>query len=210
MPHCTIDTRRGITFFLHMPLCWPASEEPWMLCHKTKSKLPCYADNPLSSRCHAIGSSQTIQEAIACVDCFLGMLTSLLPGLLSRDCHMDTSAEDMRELLARTAWSPAPFPELNASHHQQPCFPTALGRSHQVVVLSYQGTRNFLWGAKLSDWHKVSDAFIVWRGWVTSAAMHRTPSKIPLWPSFPFLLSLSLGRWRCYSDPGLTEPCWLW
>lgn len=46
-----------------------------------------------------MGSSQTIQEAIACVDCFLGILTSLLPGLLCQDCLMDISAEDMRELL---------------------------------------------------------------------------------------------------------------
>lgn len=37
MPHCTPDTSRGITFFLHMPLCWPASEEPWMLCIKQNS-----------------------------------------------------------------------------------------------------------------------------------------------------------------------------
>lgn len=65
-------------------------------------------------------------------------------------------------------------------------------------------------GRKLTDWHRVSDSFIVWRGWATSAAPHQTTSKTPLWPSFPFLLSLSLRRWRWCSGPGLTEPCWLW
>lgn len=87
------------------------------------AKLPCYADNPLFSRCHATGCSQTIQVAIACVDCFLGMLTSplLLAGL-----HMDISAEDIGELLLWQEWtdgSLAPSPGPNARHcQQQPCF----------------------------------------------------------------------------------------
>lgn len=48
------DSKSGVTFCLHMPTTLLACiRRALHALHKAEAKVPCYADNPLFSRCHA-------------------------------------------------------------------------------------------------------------------------------------------------------------
>lgn len=99
---------------------------------------------------------------------------------------------------------PSTFLWAKCNSHQQPCFPTALRRPTPGGCSVTPGTRNFLRGKTVrltqGQWffHSLER--------VNYFSCTALTSNTSLWPSFSFLLSLSLRRWRCCSDPGLTEP----
>lgn len=96
---------------------------------------------------------------------------------------------------------PSTFLWAKCNSHQQPCFPTALRRPTPGVVLSCQGPEIFSEGENCqidTGSHSLER--------VNYFSCTALTSNTSLWPSFSFLLSLSLRRWRCCSDPGLTEP----
>lgn len=137
------------------------------------------------------GSSQTIQEAIECVDCFLGVLTSpLLLDCLWQDCYMGISSTDMKGLLLWQGWTDrisAPSCEIIARHHH-----TAMGKPTTGLSCHGRGPEfchRRRRRREKTDWHKVSDVFILWSGCVT-AALHQSSKAAlgllsgPIVPSF--------------------------
>jgi len=139
------------------------------------------------------------------------MLTSpVLQDCFWQDCHMGISAEDMRAwLLLWREWtdgSPAPSSEPNTgySYPQQGCTLTAADPNFSIG------------GKRLSDWQRVSGAFILWRGCVLSAAPHWSSNAVLRLPSsttsaffHPWFPRKSRSVWFC-PVPQLTATCCLW
>lgn len=95
-----------------------------------------------------------------------------------------SSGHEGAAALARTAMKPSTFLWGRMQDIINSPVPYSFEETHTRWLLCH--ARIFLWGRKLSYWHMVSDSFIVWRGWVTSATLHwllRLLS-VPVFPSF--------------------------
>lgn len=123
--------------------------------------------------------------------------------------HLSWGYEGTAALARVNWWKSSTFPWAKCKAAAAALSLYSYGETHNRLVLSWQGQNFSLGGKRLSDWHRVSDAFTLWRGYVTLAALDQS-SKAALrllsGPIFLFFHPCPLREacW-CYSTPGLTD-----